>query len=102
MIYDEEDIEEYIEDFSGKDRSMRSKRRRDDWLAKERKKRVAEENNKGIGPYYDEGKGRVVNSGRGEYSKELKKRSNKRVRNTEVGSDPGDYRKVYDYWWELY
>ena len=102
MTYDEEDFDEYMEDFSGKDRSMRSKRRRNSWLAKERKKRTAEENGKCIGPYYDEGKGRVVNSGRGERSKQLKKRSNKKVRNTDVGNDPGDYRKAFDYWWELY
>ena len=41
--------------------------------------------------------------GRGSISKYLKRLSNKKVRRTpvEITLRRGDYRRVFDYWWEL-
>ena len=59
----------------------------------------------GAGAYYDEDKKRYIryspcrNSG---YAKYLRKVANRKVRRSKDCLKHGSYRKVYDYWWELF
>lgn len=60
---------------------------------------------RGAGAYYDEDKKRYIryspcrNSG---YAKYLRKVANRKVRRSKDCLKHGSYRKVYDYWWELF
>ena len=57
----------------------------------------------GGGAWYNEEKKRYIRYYRGSRSKYLKKLGNRRVRRdrTRVLNN-GEYRKVFDFWWELY
>lgn len=58
----------------------------------------------GSGVYYNEDKGRLIfYSARGSgCPKELRRRSNKKLRRSKDTLNHGLYRRIYDYWWELY
>lgn len=94
--YDElEEFDEYE-----KDRSARAERRRAERKKKRQAKAITEYSGY-PGPYFSDDKDRVINPGRGKRSKEIKKQCNKKVRHSELGTNPSDYRKAADYWWEL-
>lgn len=90
------------QEFNGieKDRNGIAKKRRSEKLHDKRSQGIASFCGL-FGPYFDQKKGRVVNKGRGKCSKYLKKVANKKVRKTNLGTDPSSYRKAYDYWWEI-
>lgn len=78
--------------------------------AKERNRRLKKlyeetKNSYGAGAYYNEEKNRYVkcsscnNPG---YSKSLRKISNRKVRRNDIPLKGCSYKKVFDYWWELY
>ncbi len=59
------------------------------------------------GAWYDEERDRYIrsytsNHNHPGYSKYLRRVSNRRVRRTKHALQNGQYRKVYDYWYELY
>lgn len=54
------------------------------------------------GVYYDEWKGRLIQFYQGSRAKYLRRCGNKKVRRTKMNLRHGMYRKVYDYWWELW
>jgi len=57
------------------------------------------------GVYFDEQKGRLVRfsaSRKKALPRYLKRRSNKSVRRTHGRMHHGEYRKQYDYWWNLW
>lgn len=53
------------------------------------------------GPFCREEETFVRNPGRGRASKFLKKSSNRKVRHTNDLLQNGQYKKQYDYWWNL-
>lgn len=54
------------------------------------------------GAYYDERKGRIVRYYRGKRSKYLKQLSSKKCRHSDATLQNSQYKKVFDYWWELF
>ncbi len=101
MIYDEIELEELELEFPVK--SDRRLVRRKRTAHKKRENLKMAKNNKGcFGPYFNEKKGRVVIVGRGNTSKVLKKIAARKARLKNVGiCGRANYRRVYDYWWEL-
>lgn len=62
-------------------------------------------NEYGAGAYYDEDKGRYVEyspNRKSGHTKYLRKLSNRKVRKSKDYLNHGAYRKMYDYWWELF
>lgn len=55
-----------------------------------------------VGVYYDRRKGRLMRFYQSRMAKYLRRCGNKRVRNAEITLQHGGYRKIYDYWWELW
>ena len=68
---------------------------------KERLLRKSKESRGWLGPYFDEDKNRLIIIPRGKRSKFLKKCGNRRVRNSKELLKHSNYKRVYDYWWEL-
>lgn len=57
----------------------------------------------GSGVWYDNEKKRFIRAYRGSRSKYLKQLGNRRVRRIkDEDLSNGQYKKVFDYWWELY
>lgn len=54
--------------------------------------------------YYDKDKGRYIKDYRGRRSKAIKKQSNRKIRyyKGDLGSELGNYKKISEFWWELY
>ena len=56
------------------------------------------------GAYYDDRKKRIVkyslNSGSGT-TKAIRRQANKRIRKQDEAYQGGEYKKAYDYWWEI-
>lgn len=56
-----------------------------------------------FGAYYDEDKNRYIKCERTSLSKWHKKQSNRRLRrNKNLNYKNGQYKKIYDFWWELF
>ena len=54
------------------------------------------------GPYFNEKKGRVMNSRRSKASKTIKKLAARKARHSKLGiCGKANYRRVYDFWWQL-
>lgn len=78
--------------------------------AKERNRRLKKlydetKNGYGAGAYYNEKKKRYIkcpSSNTPGYTKSLRKISNRRVRKSDIPLKGCSYKKLYDYWWELY
>ena len=101
--YFDEKNEEVIEDFPVKNHSRR-KRRKNSALKKIHYKKIAEIGNYPSGYYFSDG--RLKKSSRGDNSKYLKNRSNRKIRRKPINYDinnsaRGGYKKEFDYWWEL-
>lgn len=55
------------------------------------------------GAYFDEDKGRLVRYYRGKRSKFLKQLSSKKCRRIKlVALQHSQYKRIFDYWWELF
>lgn len=57
------------------------------------------------GAYYDEDKDRLIKFSprrKSKYTKYLRKVANRKVRRYSEDLSYGSYRKVYDYWWEIF
>lgn len=78
--------------------------------AKERNRRLKKlynetKNGFGVGAYYNEKKKRYIKyspSNTPGYAKSLRRISNRRVRKGDIPLKGSSYKKMYDYWWELY
>lgn len=82
--------------------SARAQRRRLTRRHNARLRLIAEIDGNYPGPYISDRKGRVINPGRGRISKYLKKQSNRKIRRYKNRRfHGGNYRKLFDYWWEL-
>lgn len=55
-----------------------------------------------VGVYYDEDKDRLVRVYQGSMAKYFRRRTNKRLRKEETTLQHGKYRRIFDYWWELW
>lgn len=59
----------------------------------------------GSGVYYDDKKQRYIKyslrNSHG-YTKYLRKVSNRRVRKSDISMNGSSYKRLYDYWWELF
>ena len=100
--FEEENIEEEekLEEKFPEKETKRRLRRKEKRLAKKRLKKIADNNPNYPGPYVADD-GRIKNPGRGKFSKWLKRKSNEKVRNTEDIGNGGNYKKTFDYWWEI-
>ena len=59
----------------------------------------------GAGVYFDKDKNRYIRyyaSKRSGNTKYLKRQSNKRVRRSQSSMRHGQYKRLFDYWWELF
>ena len=88
------------------DNKRRHKRRVGTKKYKKRLKRKADSNKYVQGPFYDEDKKHVIVPARGSRSKWLKRQSNKKIRRQRFieGHEKlrhADYRRVFDFWWNL-
>ena len=64
--------------------------------------RKAKSQTKYPGPYFNEEKGRVIFAKRPRASKMIKKIAARKARRTNVGiCGKANYRRVYDFWWQL-
>ena len=79
----------------------RAERRRLTAIYDNKMKRKAADNQYIRGPWFNTDKGRVIIIDRGKRSKWLKKIGNKRVRKSNIALRRAEYRKLFDYWWEL-
>ena len=79
----------------------RAFRRKTEAKSKNKLKKIAEEKNYCIGGVYLHN-GHYVIYDRGKRSKWLKRQSNKKLRREKDIFQRGQYRKVFDYWWELW
>lgn len=78
--------------------------------AEERNRRLKKlcdetKNSCGSGAYYDENKNRYIKCcarNTPGYAKYLRKISNRRVRKSDIPLKGCSYKRLYDYWWELY
>lgn len=77
--------------------------------SKERNRRLEKlyeetKNSYGAGVWYDEKKGRYIrySCGGRKHKRYLKKLSSKKARRYQGDMQNSDYKRTFDYWWELY
>lgn len=82
-----------------------SHRRKSGDLKRLKRTYSATKNGWGAGVYYDEDKKRLIRyspSKKSSRPRYLRNQANRKVRKTLTALHHGQYRKIYDYWWELW